>query len=261
MHAADGIAEGDIEQSVTLESRDELGQTASAFRRMIAYVQEIAHAADRVADGDLTVQVSPRSERDALGNSFARLVSKLGSAIGRVSAQAASVSSASTQMASTSDEMGRAVGEIATAISDMAQGEERTVQMMAARARAPSRQPSQVQASLGDVRETAQMADEAREVVEQGLQAAAERPKRWRLSATPRRSRRGDRRVVLEVPADRVDRADDHRDRRADQPARLERRDRSRPRRRSRPRVRGRRRRGQKARRGIPARGRGDRRR
>jgi HAMP domain-containing protein len=40
MRAAEGIADGDLEQSVTLESRDELGQTAGAFRRMIAYVQE-----------------------------------------------------------------------------------------------------------------------------------------------------------------------------------------------------------------------------
>ena len=174
MRAADGIADGDVEQSFTLESRDELGQTAGAFRRMIAYMQEMADASDQVAAGDLTVQVSPRSDRDVLGNSFARLVSKLNSAIGRVSVQAASVSSASTQMASTSDEMGRAVGEISTAIADMAQGEERTVQMMTLAHESAERAAESVQASLGDVRETAQMAGEAREVVKQGLEAAAD---------------------------------------------------------------------------------------
>ena len=174
MRAADGIAEGDVQQSVTVDSRDELGQTASAFGRMVAYLQEMARAADRVADGDLTVEVRPRSERDLLGCAFERLVAKLDRAIGRVSAQAAAVSSASAQMASTSDEMGRAVGDIATAISDLAQGEERTVQMMTAAKQNAERAAESVQSSIGDVRETAQMAAEAREVTKQGLTAAAE---------------------------------------------------------------------------------------
>ena len=77
-------------------------------------------------------------------------------------------------MASTSDEMGRAVGEIATAIGDMAQGEERTVQMMAARKQSADRAAESVKASIGDVRETAQMADEAREVDRAGPGAAAD---------------------------------------------------------------------------------------
>jgi methyl-accepting chemotaxis protein len=94
--------------------------------------------------------------------------------IGEVSGTARSVDSASAQMASTSDEVGRAVGEIATAISDMAQGEERTVQMMTA-ARAAAEQASEsVNASLADVRETGQMAGEAREVIQQGLAAASQ---------------------------------------------------------------------------------------
>jgi methyl-accepting chemotaxis protein len=174
MRAAEGIAEGDLEQSVSLESNDELGQTAGAFRRMIAYVQEMAQAAERVADGDLTVQVRPRSERDVLANAFGRLVANLSAAIGRVSAQATSVNSASKQMAGTSDEVGRAVSEIANAISDMAQGGERTVQMMAAAQAGAEAAAASVQASIDDVRETAEMAGEAREVTEQGLAAASE---------------------------------------------------------------------------------------
>ena len=177
LHAAEGIAEGDVEQSVTLQSRDELGETAGAFRAMIAYLREVAAIADRVADGDLTVTVQPRSERDALGHSLQRMVAKLAGAIGRVSEQAASVNSASAQMAGTSDEVGRAVGEIATAISEMAQGEERTVQIMTAARQAAERAAESVHASIDDVHETGEMAGQAREVIEQGLSAAAEATK------------------------------------------------------------------------------------
>ncbi len=174
MLAAEGIAQGDIEQSVTLRSRDELGQTASAFRAMTAYLKHMAQTADQVADGDLTVTVIPHSAQDVLGNAFQRLVNKLANTIGNVSTQAASVSSASAQMASTSDEVGRAVGEIATAITDMAHGEERTVQVMTAARVAAEQAAESVNASIDDVHETGQMASEAREVIQQGLAAAAQ---------------------------------------------------------------------------------------
>ena len=59
--AAEGIAEGDVDQRVDLHSSDELGETAAAFRRMIAYLRGMASAAERIAEGDLTVAVVPVS--------------------------------------------------------------------------------------------------------------------------------------------------------------------------------------------------------
>jgi methyl-accepting chemotaxis protein len=115
LKAAEGIAEGDVQQDVDIRSKDELGDTGAAFGRMVSYLKEMAGTADRVAAGDLTVEVTPRSERDLLGNSFHRVVNDLGDVIGAVSRQAEAVSSTSQQMAATSEETGRAVGEIASA--------------------------------------------------------------------------------------------------------------------------------------------------
>jgi methyl-accepting chemotaxis protein len=80
--AARGIAQGDVEQRVELESSDELGETAAAFREMIAYLDEMAAAARSIADGDLAVEVAPKSERDALGNAFQAMSSELREALG-----------------------------------------------------------------------------------------------------------------------------------------------------------------------------------
>jgi HAMP domain-containing protein len=44
--AAEGLALGDIQQEVKVESKDEIGAMADAFRNMIAYIQEMASAAD-----------------------------------------------------------------------------------------------------------------------------------------------------------------------------------------------------------------------
>jgi methyl-accepting chemotaxis protein len=71
--AAARIAEGDIDQTIDHRGSDELGQLADAFRSMLAYVQGVSKAADAVSRGDLSFQVTPRSDRDALSRNFLKL--------------------------------------------------------------------------------------------------------------------------------------------------------------------------------------------
>jgi methyl-accepting chemotaxis protein len=172
LRAANGIADGDVEQDVRISSRDELGDTGVAFGRMIEYLREMAGTADRVAAGDLTVSVTPRSERDLLGNAFKRLVTDLGDVVGQLTKQAATVSAASEQMASTSEETGRAVGEIASAISDVAQGAERQVRMVESTRTAVQEAARAATASAETASATTAAADQARGVARDGVTAA-----------------------------------------------------------------------------------------
>jgi methyl-accepting chemotaxis protein len=172
MRAAEGISEGDVEQSVTLDSKDELGRMAGAFRRMIDYLKDMAGAADRVAAGDLTVEVAPRSERDALGTALHGMTNNLRELIGAVDGSAGTLSSASQQMASTSDEAGRAVGEIANAVGDVAQGAERQVRMVEAARESAQQAAGAASTSAERAQETAAAAAEAREVAREGVTAA-----------------------------------------------------------------------------------------
>jgi methyl-accepting chemotaxis protein len=80
--AARGIAVGDVQQTVEITSRDELGETGEAFRAMIAYLSETADAARRISEGDLTVDVQPKSDRDALGTAFKAMSDELHAALG-----------------------------------------------------------------------------------------------------------------------------------------------------------------------------------
>jgi methyl-accepting chemotaxis protein len=82
--AATGIARGDVEQTVTHRSNDELGALAEAFRGTITYVRDIAGAADRLAQGDLSGSVTPRSETDVLAHSMARVAETLRGATGEI---------------------------------------------------------------------------------------------------------------------------------------------------------------------------------
>jgi methyl-accepting chemotaxis protein len=172
LRAADGIAQGDVEQDITTISKDELGRTAAAFRRMIEYLQELAAVAGRVAEGDLTVEPSVRSERDLLGTAVHKLVVDLRSVIRQVSNSAGHVSSASQEMAATSEESGRATGEIANAIGDVAQGAERQVQMVEQTKRSAEEVSRAVTEAAENAQHTAEVAAEAREVAQQGVAAA-----------------------------------------------------------------------------------------
>jgi methyl-accepting chemotaxis protein len=58
-------------------SRDEIGDMAAALRRMVVYLQAMAGAAGRMAEGDLSVAVIPQSSRDVLGTAFAEMVASL----------------------------------------------------------------------------------------------------------------------------------------------------------------------------------------
>ncbi|HEY0928724.1 MAG TPA: methyl-accepting chemotaxis protein [Gemmatimonas sp.] len=64
------IAQGKLDLVVDIESKDEVGELAEAFRGMLSYIGGVAHAADRLASGDLSVKVQVRSEHDVLSRSI-----------------------------------------------------------------------------------------------------------------------------------------------------------------------------------------------
>jgi signal transduction histidine kinase/DNA-binding response OmpR family regulator len=80
--AAKGLATGNLDQHLTVRSRDELGQMADAFRDLIAYQQQMARAANAIASGDLTRDVSPSGAEDLLGNAFQQMTRNLRRLVG-----------------------------------------------------------------------------------------------------------------------------------------------------------------------------------
>jgi methyl-accepting chemotaxis protein len=170
--AAEAMAEGELDQEITVTSKDEVGQMAQAFERLIAYVESMAGAADRIAAGDLTVDVQPKSERDALGNAFQTMGRNLRDLVGKVGSAAGSLSASSQQMATTSEEAGRAVAEIATAVGDVAAGAERQVRVVESARSATEEVSAAVQQSAASAQESAQSAAHTREIAQEGVGAA-----------------------------------------------------------------------------------------
>lgn len=126
--AASRIAAGDIDQRVTYASGDEIGTLASAFRDLIQYLQEMAQAADTLSKGDLTVEITSRSEQDMLAQSFRRMVYNLRTINGKVKNSAQVVATSIEQIFSSVAELTTCVTETATSVSQTATTVERVKQ-------------------------------------------------------------------------------------------------------------------------------------
>jgi methyl-accepting chemotaxis protein len=172
VRAAEGIAEGDVDQHVDVTSNDELGRVGRAFERMSEYLTEMAGVADKLGDGDLTAEANPRSDRDVLGNACAKMTASMRKVIGEVTQSATTMSSSSQQMAATSEEAGRATGEIAHAVSDVAQGAERQMAMVEDVRASAEEVARAVSESAQNAQATAEVAHEARDAAQEGMLAA-----------------------------------------------------------------------------------------
>ncbi|MEN3279799.1 MAG: methyl-accepting chemotaxis protein [Solirubrobacteraceae bacterium] len=168
VRAADAIAEGDLEQDLTVRSRDEIGALAQAFARMVAYLREAADAAGRIARGDLTAPPQPRSERDVFGTAFAAMAAQLRTLVGRLSASAGQLASASQRMTDTSREAGRSFEEIAGAMDDMAHGARDQVETVERTRSLAEEMAGASRASADDAIATRRSADEARTLARDG---------------------------------------------------------------------------------------------
>lgn len=76
--AADALAVGDVSVDLAVpRSNDEVGRLLAAMENMTRYFKEMADVSDRIADGDLSVEVTPRSADDRFGTSFRRMTGYL----------------------------------------------------------------------------------------------------------------------------------------------------------------------------------------
>jgi methyl-accepting chemotaxis protein len=108
--------------NVRTGTKDEMGMLKQTLQDTTGYLQEMAGIARRIAGGDLTVEVTPRSDDDELGVAYQEMVRDLRNAVGKVASSAQAVTDASERLAVTSNQAGQATSQIATTIQQVASG-------------------------------------------------------------------------------------------------------------------------------------------
>ena len=110
---------GDLAQNIDIHRNDEIGALATTFNNMVAYLKEMANVSMSVAEGDLTVEVVPRSKRDTLGNAFLRMSHGLQELVRTTRDSAGQVSAGSNQVAGAADESAKVSVQASSAIEEV----------------------------------------------------------------------------------------------------------------------------------------------
>ncbi|HYE75707.1 MAG TPA: methyl-accepting chemotaxis protein [Blastocatellia bacterium] len=96
--AAKKLSQGIRTANLTVSSNDEIGQLAEAMNSLNRYLEEMTDVANKMADGDFTVEVTPKAADDGFGNAFKRMSGVLRDAVRSVSAGSNQVATASSEL-------------------------------------------------------------------------------------------------------------------------------------------------------------------
>jgi methyl-accepting chemotaxis protein len=110
---------GDLNQNIDIHRNDEIGALATTFNNLVAYLREMAGVSMAVAEGDLSVEVVPRSKRDTLGNAFLRMAHGLQEIVRTTRDSAGQVSAGSNQVAGAADESAKVSVQASSAIEEV----------------------------------------------------------------------------------------------------------------------------------------------
>jgi methyl-accepting chemotaxis protein len=121
VRTAEAIAQGDMTVSISVTREDEIGQLLKSMQAMVAYLHEMAAVADQISRGDLSRQVTPRSEADRFGHAFANMGGYLRDAAKVAERVAGGDLAVHVEPRSADDQLGRAFARMSGYLREMAQ--------------------------------------------------------------------------------------------------------------------------------------------
>src|SRR4029077_5801361 len=176
---------GDLDHNIEIDTErsDEIGELARTFANMVTYLKEMAAVSEAIANGDLMVEVEPRSKQDTLGHAFQQMVESLRGLVRSVRDLASQVASASSQVAGASDESAKislqgssAIDEVTSTMHEMSvnvQNMGKSTQTQASSVSETSASIDQMVASIQRVADTAKVlldiSNRSREEVHSGI--------------------------------------------------------------------------------------------
>ncbi len=115
---AQAVAEGDLSARADVRSADEVRDLVEALNTMTANLRATAAIAQSIAEGDLTVMHEPISDRDVLGQSLVKMVTRLREVIGDAVQAASNVASGSHQLSATAEQLSQGATEQASSTEE-----------------------------------------------------------------------------------------------------------------------------------------------
>ncbi|WP_075289507.1 methyl-accepting chemotaxis protein [Pararhizobium arenae] len=115
---ADAVSIGDLNYEIEHKSNDEIKDLVNSMQRMTANLRNTASIADKIADGDLTVQPTPLSEKDTLGLALERMVERLRGVVADALSASDNVSAGSQELSASSEQISQGATEQAASAEE-----------------------------------------------------------------------------------------------------------------------------------------------
>ena len=129
------ISVGDLPPKITASYNGEFNKIINNLNHMLDLLNEMAQAVNQVAKGDLTTVVTPRSEKDAVGNALAQMLANLRQLIGQmqeamdnISKANSNISAATAEQAATVTEQASSVTETSSTVEEVRQTAQQSVE-------------------------------------------------------------------------------------------------------------------------------------
>ncbi|MGK5094502.1 methyl-accepting chemotaxis protein [Deltaproteobacteria bacterium TL4] len=113
------IATGDLNAFVTGDYQGDHALLKNALNNTLQSLGELSNTAVKIAEGDLTVQVIPKSEVDNMGKSMQLIVTNLNKLLGQVLQASEEIESGSSQIASASQNLAQGASSQASALEEI----------------------------------------------------------------------------------------------------------------------------------------------
>ncbi len=117
--AAAALADGNTEVDVEVTTKDEMRELADAFENMIVNTRRQIGIVEHIAEGDLTVDVHARSEKDAMNNALMTLLALNNQVFHNIAGSAERVANGSRQIADGSQSLAQGSTEQAASIEEL----------------------------------------------------------------------------------------------------------------------------------------------
>jgi methyl-accepting chemotaxis protein len=117
--AAKQLSIGKVDVDLNLKSNDEFATLVTEVEKLVKNIHDQAEIVTAIADGDLTVTVTPKSPEDLMGNSLKKLLDQNIMAITNISEAAMQVKNSSAEVASASEALAQGSTDQASAIQEI----------------------------------------------------------------------------------------------------------------------------------------------
>jgi methyl-accepting chemotaxis protein len=112
---ADAVAIGDLSKKIEVSSDDEIGDLVKSLNSMTVNLNATAKIADTIANGDLTVEAKPLSDKDTLGLALERMLEKLRGVVADTLTASQNMSAGSQELSASAEQLSQGATEQASA--------------------------------------------------------------------------------------------------------------------------------------------------